>query len=90
MYRPETDRAIRAITACVALAALLAGCSDIYLARRDTIALGAGNDIDFFLMGQAEVSPALARLALGQANRTFVGHVLDLRKNGGVYVTAKD
>ena len=45
MYRPETDRAIRAITACVALAALLAGCSDIYLARRDTIALGAGNDI---------------------------------------------
>jgi pilus assembly protein CpaC len=49
-----------------------------------------GNDIDFFLMGQAEVSPALARLALGQANRPFVGHVLDLPKNGGVYVTAKD
>jgi pilus assembly protein CpaC len=49
-----------------------------------------GNDIDFFLNGQAEVSPALARLAVGALNRPYVGHVLDLPKQGGVYVTAKD
>jgi pilus assembly protein CpaC len=48
------------------------------------------NDIDFFLMGQAEVSPALARLAVGAQNRPYVGHILDLPKNGGVYVTARD
>ena len=49
-----------------------------------------GNDVDFFLMGQAEVSPSLARLAVGALNRPYVGHVLDLPKNGGVYVTARD
>jgi len=49
-----------------------------------------GNDIDFFLMGQAEVSPSLARLAVGAINRPYVGHILDLPKNGGVYVSAKD
>jgi pilus assembly protein CpaC len=49
-----------------------------------------GNDIDFFLMGQAEVSPALARLALGASNRPYVGHILDLPKNGGIYVSVKD
>jgi pilus assembly protein CpaC len=49
-----------------------------------------GNDIDFFLMGQAEVSPTLARLAVGALTRPYVGHVLDLPKHGGVYVTAKD
>jgi pilus assembly protein CpaC len=49
-----------------------------------------GNDIDFFLMGQAEVSPSLARLAVGALNRPYVGHILDLPKNGGLYVSAKD
>jgi pilus assembly protein CpaC len=49
-----------------------------------------GNDVDFFLMGQAEVSPSLARMAVGALNRPYVGHVLDLPKNGGVYVSAKD
>jgi len=49
-----------------------------------------GNDVDFFLMGQAEVSPALARLAIGALNRPYVGHVLDLPKKGGIYVSAKD
>jgi pilus assembly protein CpaC len=49
-----------------------------------------GNDIDFFLMGQAEVSPALARLAVGALNRPYVGHILDLPKNGGAYVSAKN
>jgi pilus assembly protein CpaC len=49
-----------------------------------------GNDVDFFLMGQAEVSPALARLAVGALNRPYVGHIIDLPMNGGVYVTARD
>jgi pilus assembly protein CpaC len=49
-----------------------------------------GNDIDFFLMGQPEVSPALIRLAAGALNRPYVGHILDLPKRGGVYVSARD
>ncbi len=48
------------------------------------------NDVDFFLMGQPEVSPALARLALGALSRPYVGHILDLPKKGGIYVSAKD
>jgi pilus assembly protein CpaC len=48
------------------------------------------NDVDFFLMGQAEVSPELARLAVGSLNRPYAGHVLDLPKKGGAYVSVKD
>ena len=48
------------------------------------------NDVDFFLMGKAEVSPALARLALGAVNRPFVGHILDLQRNGVSHVSARD
>jgi pilus assembly protein CpaC len=48
------------------------------------------NDVDFFLMGKAEVSPELARLAVGSVNRPYVGHTLDLPKNGGAYVSVKD
>ncbi|MGB6536818.1 MAG: type II and III secretion system protein family protein, partial [Xanthobacteraceae bacterium] len=48
------------------------------------------NDIDFFLMGRAEVSPALVRLAAGAPNRPYVGHILDLPKQGGVYVSARN
>jgi pilus assembly protein CpaC len=48
------------------------------------------NDIDFFLMGQAEVSPALARLAIGAVNRPYVGHILDLPRTGGAYVSARN
>ncbi len=48
------------------------------------------NDVDLFLMGDTEVSPELARLAVGALNRPYVGHILDLPKHGGVYVTAKD
>jgi pilus assembly protein CpaC len=48
------------------------------------------NDVDLFLMGDTEVSPELARLAVGAVNRPYVGHILDLPRNGGVYVTAKD
>jgi pilus assembly protein CpaC len=47
-----------------------------------------GNDVDFFLNGQAEISPALARLAVGALNRPYVGHVLDLPKKGGAYVVS--
>jgi pilus assembly protein CpaC len=47
-----------------------------------------GNDVDFFLNGQAEVSPALARLAVGAPNRPYVGHILDLPKKGGAYVVS--
>ena len=45
MYPSETKRPIRAIASAVMLAALLAGCSDIYYARRDAIGLGAGDAI---------------------------------------------
>jgi len=48
------------------------------------------NDVDLFLMGQTEVSPELARLAFGAATRPYVGHILDLPKNGDAYVSAKD
>ena len=48
------------------------------------------NDVDYFLMGKTEVSPELARFTAGALNRPYVGHVLDLPKNGGVYVSVKD
>ena len=48
------------------------------------------NDVDLFLMGDTEVSPELARLAVGALNRPYVGHILDLPRNGDVYVSAKD
>ncbi len=44
------------------------------------------NDIDFFLMGKSEVTPADVRMAVGQSQPN-VGHVLDLPK-GGVNVVA--
>jgi pilus assembly protein CpaC len=48
------------------------------------------NDVDLFLMGETEVSPELARLAAGAVTRPYVGHILDLPKNGDVYVSVKD
>ena len=47
------------------------------------------NDIDFFLMGKAEISPAEARLAAGHQRR-FMGHILDLRKEGANVVAVKN
>jgi pilus assembly protein CpaC len=47
------------------------------------------NDIDFFLMGKAEITPAEARLAVGH-QRPFVGHILDLRKEGANVVQVKN
>jgi pilus assembly protein CpaC len=40
------------------------------------------NDVDLFLMGKTELSPAKARLANGVAPREFTGHMLDLPKGG--------
>jgi len=47
------------------------------------------NDIDFFLMGKAEITPAEARLAVGH-QRPFVGHILDLHKEGANVVQVKN
>ena len=47
------------------------------------------NDIDFFLMGKNEITPADVRLAAG-AQRPFVGHILDLKKEGANVVQVKN
>jgi pilus assembly protein CpaC len=47
------------------------------------------NDIDFFLMGKSEITPADARLAVGH-QRPFVGHILDLRRGGTNVVAVKN
>jgi hypothetical protein len=45
MSRPRINGASRAIAAAVALGVLVAGCSDIYTDRRDTIALAGGDAV---------------------------------------------
>ena len=45
MSRPAINGARRGVAAAVLLGALLAGCSDIYFDRRETIALGAGDAV---------------------------------------------
>jgi len=48
MFRPKTNRAARLIAALVAVGGLgntLAGCSENYWDRRETVALGAGDAI---------------------------------------------
>jgi len=47
------------------------------------------NDIDFFLMGKAEVTPADVRLAVAQ-QRPFVGHILEMRKGAPNVVEVKN
>jgi pilus assembly protein CpaC len=47
------------------------------------------NDIDFFLMGKSEITPADARMAIGQ-QQPFVGHILDLPKGGSNVVAVKN
>jgi pilus assembly protein CpaC len=47
------------------------------------------NDIDFFLMGKAEITPADVRLAMGQ-QRPFVGHILEMRKEAPDVVQVKN
>jgi hypothetical protein len=45
MCRLRIERAVCAAAAAVTLGAMLAGCSDIYYARRDTIALSGGDAV---------------------------------------------
>jgi hypothetical protein len=45
MSRPGINGAQRGVAAAVMLGALLAGCSDIYFDRRESIALGAGDAV---------------------------------------------
>jgi len=40
------------------------------------------NDVDLFLMGKTEVTPAAAKLAEGIPLNELAGHVLDLPKKG--------
>jgi pilus assembly protein CpaC len=47
------------------------------------------NDIDFFLMGKSEVTPADVRMAIGQS-RANTGHMLDLPQGGANVVAVKD
>ncbi|MBI4275730.1 MAG: type II and III secretion system protein family protein [Rhizobiales bacterium] len=46
------------------------------------------NDVDLFMMGKPEITPAMARIAAGGANRVFTGHVLDLPKGGHIDVVS--
>jgi len=48
------------------------------------------NDVDLFLNGKPEVDPSVAREELGQQVRPYVGHILDLPRNGGAYVSARN
>jgi len=45
MCRPKSERVLRAAAAAATLVIMLAGCSDLYYARRDSITLGAGDAV---------------------------------------------
>jgi hypothetical protein len=45
MFRSKTESASRAVSAAVLLASLLAGCSDLYFDRRETITFDGGNSV---------------------------------------------
>ena len=45
MSRPRINGAQRAVAAAVMLGALVAGCSDIYFDRRESVSLGAGDAV---------------------------------------------
>jgi hypothetical protein len=52
MWRPRTSNTTRALAAATAFGALLAGCSDLYYDRRETIALGADDAVAANLVAQ--------------------------------------
>jgi pilus assembly protein CpaC len=50
------------------------------------------NDVDFFVNGKTEITPAMARLAVG-SDRPFVGHILDIpavKQEEALYVSVKN
>lgn len=47
------------------------------------------NDVDFFLMGKSEIRKEAQRLASG-ATHPMIGHILDIKKKGGVVVSVKN
>jgi pilus assembly protein CpaC len=52
----------------------------------------APNDVDFFVNGKTEITPAMARLAVG-SDRPFVGHILDIpavKQEEALYVSVKN
>jgi pilus assembly protein CpaC len=49
-----------------------------------------GNDVDLFLKGRPEITPAEAKLLSGIPPREFTGHVLDLPKGGAHVVSVKN
>lgn len=52
MCRSRTERSARGVAAAMALATLLGACSDLYLDRRETIALGADDAVAANLVAQ--------------------------------------
>ena len=48
------------------------------------------NDVDLFLMGKTELSPAKARLVSGVPPREFSGHMLDLPKGGADVISVRN
>lgn len=52
MSRPKTERSAGTLAAIVTLGTMLAGCSDLYVDRRDAIALGAGDAVAANQMAQ--------------------------------------
>jgi len=48
------------------------------------------NDVDLFLMGKTEITPAMARLLSGIPPRAFTGHVLDLPKGDNRVLSVKN
>ena len=47
------------------------------------------NDVDLFVMGKTEITPAMARLISG-APREYTGHMLDLPKGGAHVVSVRN
>ncbi len=48
------------------------------------------NDVDLFLMGKTEITPAMAQLVAGLPANELAGHVLDLPKGGADVLRVRD
>ena len=83
----------RIVAGAVLLGSVLAGCSDIYYDRRDTVRTPLdptlpANDVDFFIKNKAEVLRTEVRGGAAAVERGPIGHMLELPQ-GGIYVVAK-